>query len=81
MAPLPGVLLCCSTGQAHRGTPLAGVLLCRLAHHTLKGAPWLGSYTVVQRVRHLTGQSLYYSAADAGVWGERGYGDGSILCA
>ena len=23
------------------------------------------------------GQPLYFSAADAGVWGERGYGDGS----
>ena len=53
------VLLCCSTGQAHRGPPpSAGVLLCRLAHQTLKGAPWLGSYTVVQCVRYLTGQSI-----------------------
>ena len=37
--PLPGVLLCCSTCQAHRGALLTGVLLCRLAHQSLKGAP------------------------------------------
>ena len=59
------------------GAPLAGVLLCRSAHQTLKGAPWVGSFYVVQCVRHLMGQPLYCSAADAGVWGEAGYGDGS----
>jgi len=32
---------------------------------------------VVQCVKHLMGQPLYCSAADAGVWGERGNGDGS----
>ena len=41
----------------------------------LKGAPWVGSYSVVQCFRHLMGQPLY-SGADAGVWGERSYGDG-----
>ena len=46
---LPGVLLCCSTHQAHRG------------------APSLGSYSVVQCIRHLMGQPLYCSAANA--WG------------
>ena len=25
------------------------------------------------------GQAVYCSAADAGLWGERGYGDGSTL--
>ena len=34
-ASLPGVLLCCSACQAHRGSPLAGVLLCRLACQSL----------------------------------------------
>ena len=42
---------------------MAGVLLCRLAHQVLKGAPWVGSYSVVQRVRHLMGQPPYCSAA------------------
>ena len=32
---------------------LAGVLLCRLACQALKGAPWVGSYSVVQCVRCL----------------------------
>ena len=32
----------------HIGGPLAGLLLCRLAHQALKGAPWVGSYCVVQ---------------------------------
>ena len=64
--------------QAHRGRrPLAGVLLCRPVHQALKGAFWLGFYSVVQCIRHLMGQLLYCSAADAGVWGERGYEDGS----
>ena len=39
--------------QAHRGAPLAGVLLCGLAHQSLKGAPCVGSYSVVQCVRCL----------------------------
>ena len=76
-APLPGVLLCCWAHQAHRGAPLAGVPLCRSAHRSLKGAPWVGSCSVVQCVRHLMGQPLYCLAADAGLWRERGYGDGS----
>ena len=66
--PLPGVLLCCSARQTHKGTPLArggggrpvnwhirhlkghpgGVLLCKLAHQALRGAPWVGSCSVVQ---------------------------------
>ena len=59
--------------------PLPGVLLCRSAREALKGALWVGSYSVIQRVRHLMGQPLYYSTAEAGVWGERGYGYGSTL--
>ena len=63
---MPGVLLCCSACQAHRGAPLAGVLLCRLAFQALKGAHWVGSYSVVQCVRSLMDQSVYCSAANAG---------------
>ena len=59
------------------GPPLAGVLLCRSAGQALKGEPWVGSYSVVQCLRYLMGQPLYCSAADAGMWGERGYGDTS----
>ena len=69
---MPGVLLCYLLLQAHREAPLAG-----LVHQSLKGAPWVGSYSVVQCVRLLMGQPLYCSVADAGVWEERGYGDGS----
>ena len=57
--------------QEHRGAPLVGVLLCRMAHQSLKGA-LVGSYSIVQCVRRLMGQPLYCSAADAGVWRERG---------
>ena len=52
----------------------------------MEGPPWLESYSVVGEhpgwgptlwfsVRCLMGQPLYCSAADAGVWGERGYSD------
>ena len=58
------------------GAPLAGVLLCKLVHQSLKGAPWVGSYSVVQCIRHLMGQPLCGLAANAGMWGERGYGAG-----
>ena len=53
------------------------VLLCRSACQSLKGAPWMGSCSVVQCLRCLMGQPLYCSAADAGLWGERSYGEGS----
>ena len=46
----------CLVRQAHRGAPLTGVLLCRSARQALKGAPWVGSYSVVQCVRRLMGQ-------------------------
>ena len=42
-APLPGVPLSWSVRA-----PLTGVLLCRSACQALKGAPWVGSYSVVQ---------------------------------
>ena len=62
----------------HTEGPPSGVLLCRLVHQALKGAPWVESYSVVQGVRRLMGQSLCCSASDAGMWGERGFSDGSI---
>ena len=39
------------------------------------------SYSLVQCIRRLMGQPVYCSAADAGAWRERGYGDGSTLYA
>ena len=77
---LSWVNLCCSGSQAHRGDPLAGVLLCRLVHQALKGEPWVGSYSEVQCIRHLMSQFLHCLAANAGMWEERGYGDGSTSC-
>ena len=66
---MPGVLLHCSEHQAHRGTHLTGVLLCSSARQSLKGVPWVGSYSVVQCIRHLMGQPLSCLAANAGIWG------------
>ena len=37
----------------------------------------MGSYSVVQCVKCLMGQPLYCSAANTGIWGERGYEEGS----
>ena len=65
---MSGVFLCCLVHQSHRGALLAVVLLCRLARQAVKGAPWVGSYSVVQSVRRLMGQRLY-SAAKAGMSG------------
>ena len=76
-----GPSLLFSTSGTYRAPPpppRAGVLLCRLAHQSLKGAPWVGPYSVVQCIRCLMGQPLYCSAADAGMWGERGYGDAPL---
>jgi len=53
----------------HIEGPAAAVLLCRLVHQSLKGAPWAGSYSVVQCVRRLMGQPLHCWAANAGMWG------------
>ena len=49
------------------GATLAGVLLCRLARQALKGASWVESYSLVQCIRHLMAQSLYFSAVVANV--------------
>ena len=49
---------------------LGGVLLCSSVLQSHKGAPWVGSYSVFQFIKHLMGQPLYCSAANAGVWGE-----------
>ena len=57
--------------QALKRASLPGVLLCCSAHQAYRGAPWVGSYSVVQCVRHLMGQSLYWPAANAGMWRER----------
>ena len=49
-------------------------------YQALKRAPWVGSYSVVQCSsvhQAFDGQPPYCSAANAGVWGERSYGDGS----
>ena len=54
---------------------LAVILLFNFVCQALKGPPCVGSYSVVQCITHLMGQPLYCSAAHAGVWGERGYGD------
>ena len=43
----------------------------------LKGNPGWSPNSVVQYLRHLMGHPLHCSAANAGVWGERGYGHGS----
>ena len=40
--------------------------------------PLAGVLSVVQGVKCLMGQPRYCSAASAGVWRERGYGDGPI---
>ena len=52
--------------QALKRALLPGVLLCCWASQAHRGGPpWLGSYSVVQCIRHLTGQPLSRSAADA----------------
>ena len=74
----PSLLL--SAHQAHKAPPPPTppwVLLWCLVHQALKGALWVGSFSVFPCVRRLKGQPLYCSAAGVGVWGERGYGDGS----
>ena len=60
--------------QAYRGAPLDGVILYRSVQcrRHLKG-----SYSVVQCIRCLVGQPLYCSDTNAGMWRERGCGDGS----
>ena len=64
------------TLQALRGLPCLGSFSVDRQVRHLKGHPGWGSYSVVQCIRRLMGQPLYCSAADAGVLGKRGYGDG-----
>ena len=75
--PLWLVFLCYSTWSGIQRAPLAGVLLRFSVHQVLIGASWVGSYSAVLSVRCLMGQPLYCSAANAGLWGKRGCGDGS----
>ena len=56
------------------GYPWLGSYSVDQACQALKGALWVVFYSVV---RCLMSQPLYCSAANAGMWGERGYGDGS----
>ena len=56
---------------------LAVILLFNFVCQALKGPPCVGSYSVVQCITRFMGQPLYCSAADADLWGERDYGDGS----
>ena len=59
------------------GAPLAGgSYSVDWRNRHLKGHPGWGP-TLVQCARRLMGQPLHGLAADAGVCGERGYGDGS----
>ena len=62
--------------QALRGLPCRGPSLCGVSQ-AHRGVLLAGLLSAVQCIRHLMGQPLYYSAAGAGVRGERGYGDGS----
>ena len=48
-----------------------------MLRQTHRGAPWLGPCSVVQYIGRLMGLPLSCSAANAGMWGERDYGDGS----
>ena len=59
------------------GAPWLGPYSVDQCVRHMEGAPWLGPYSVVRCVRLLMGQSLYRSAEDAGVWGERGSSGGS----
>ena len=48
-----------------------------MVHQALKGAPWVGSYSVAPCIRPLMGQTVHCWAVDAGMWGDRGCSDGS----
>jgi len=65
--------------QALKGLNCLGSfsVIWRVRH--IGGAPLLRSYSAVQCVRRWMGQPLYCSAADSGMWGETGDGDGSTL--
>ena len=63
--------------QALRRLPCLGAFSDVWQVRHIEGSPWLGSYSAVQCLRRLMGQPLYSSAADAAMWGDRDYGDGS----
>ena len=63
--------------QALRGLLCLGSFSVVLGVRHREGPSWLGSYSVVQCITRFMGQPLYCSAADADLWGERDYGDGS----
>ena len=67
--PLTGVLLYRLAHQALKGASWVdasfqrrSILLCCLVHQARRGAPLTGSFSVVQCVRRLAGQSVYCSA-------------------
>ena len=78
--------------QALRGLPCLGSFSVAQHIRHMARRPWLGPYSVDWRIRHLKRHpgwvllwsSVYQefdgtaSAANAGVWGQRGYGEGSI---
>ena len=55
---MPGVLLCYSVCQAHRGAPLAGVLLCSLVHQAPKEAPGGGVLLCCSMCQALDGATV-----------------------
>ena len=62
--------------QAHRGSLWLGSYSEDQCISYLKETPvWDPALCSVCQA--FDGQALYCSAADAGMWGERGYGDGS----
>ena len=71
-----GILLYKLAHQALTGVPWVGSYSVAWHISYLKGAPWVESYPVVRVHQALDGPA-YCSAADAGMWGDRGYSDGS----
>ena len=65
--------------QALWGFPCLGSfsVVQHIKHIERPTPPRLGSYSTVQCLRCLLGQPLYRSATHAGMWGDRGYSDGS----
>ena len=77
---LAWVLLYCLVHQAHRGPPLpppAGVLFCSLGASITERSTLGGVLQFSVSCIWWASLSLYCSAASAGKWGKRGYGDGS----
>ena len=70
-----GLFLRSSTHSGTERDPLPGVLLCCSTHQALKGAPWMGSYSVVQCVRHFYGPASLLFSCQCQHVGKRAYGD------